>query len=132
MFKLQEAQYLLKANYVLCLISPSFSTYLSKHMSMVKIILKSLNNLKLIMIMRITIEKMIILFNSVNHIAIKISVKFMARSYFFRNGAALNQSHTNLHDSVEEAGVPEVGYAFDGDQGAVGGRTLAFGRVSII
>lgn len=41
-------------------------------------------------------------------------------------------SYTNLHNSVEEAGVTEVIYAFDRDQGAVDGWTLAFGRVSII
>lgn len=44
----------------------------------------------------------------------------------------LTHSSTNLHNSVEEAGVTKVIYAFDRDQGAVDGWTLAFGRVSII
>lgn len=44
----------------------------------------------------------------------------------------LTHSHTNLHNSVEEAGVTEVIYAFDRDQGAVDGWALSSGRVSII
>lgn len=39
---------------------------------------------------------------------------------------------TNLHDSIEEAGVTKVIYAFDRDQGAIDRCTLAFGRVSVI
>lgn len=44
----------------------------------------------------------------------------------------LTHSYTNLHNSVEEAGVTEVIYAFDRDQGAVDGWALSSGRVSII
>lgn len=61
---------------------------------------------------------------------------------FFPNSADTNtqtifsfeptHNDTNLHDSVEEAGVTKVIYAFDRDQGAVDGWTLPFRWVSII
>lgn len=41
-------------------------------------------------------------------------------------------SYTNLHNSIEEAGVTKVIYAFDRDQGAVDGWALALGWVSVI
>lgn len=44
----------------------------------------------------------------------------------------LSNNYTNLHNSVEEAGVTKVIYAFDRDQGAVDGWILAFGQVSVI
>lgn len=44
----------------------------------------------------------------------------------------LSNNYTNLHNSIEEAGVTEVINAFDRDQGAVDGWTLAFGQVSVI
>lgn len=39
---------------------------------------------------------------------------------------------TNLHNSVEEAGITQVIDAFHGDQGAVDDGTFASGRVRII
>lgn len=44
----------------------------------------------------------------------------------------MSPNHTNLHNSIEETSVSEVIYAFDRDQVAVDGWTLAFGQVSII
>lgn len=45
-----------------------------------------------------------------------------------------SQSHssTNLHNSVEEAGVAEVGYSFNRSQGSVNDGTLSSGRVNIV
>ncbi len=56
------------------------------------------------------------------------SIEEHAKYLFFEP----THSYTNLHNSVEEAGVTKVIYAFDRDQGAIDGWTLAFGQVSII